>query len=120
MKKEPQAKEKTMNREYLSLSLPSTFMQLGGTHKITPEENLSELLVKTEDFIKVELPIKEKGQTLIDFGDIKKRRATNSKKEEEMSDGQRQHKNLKEAENGCRERRKEVPSGWYNMRKMQQ
>ena len=56
----------------------------------------------------------------MDFNYVKKKEEPPTAKEEEMSDGQRQHKNLKEAENGCRERRKAVPSGWYKMKKMQQ
>ena len=58
-KKEPQAKEKAVDRQYkeqkpLSLTLPLTIVLPDGTHKVITEEDLPELPVKTEDLDKLE------------------------------------------------------------------
>ena len=82
-KKEPQTKEKAMDRQYkeqkpLPLTLLLTIVLPDGTHKVITEEDLPELSVKTEDLIKSESPIKkEEDQAVIDFDDV------NEVKEEE-------------------------------------
>ena len=75
-KKEPQTKEKAIDRHYkeqkpLSLTLPLTIVLPDGTHKVITEEDLPELPVKTEDLVKLEHPIKkEEDQAVIDFDDV--------------------------------------------------
>ena len=82
-KKEPQTKEKAMDRQYkeqrpLPLALPLTIVLPDGTHKVITEEDLPVLPAKTEDLNKLEHPIKkEEDQAVIDFDDV------NEVKEEE-------------------------------------
>ena len=58
LKNEPQAKAKSMDRQYkeqkpLPLTLPLTIVLPDGTHKVITEENLPELPVKTKDLNRV-------------------------------------------------------------------
>ena len=91
-KNEPQTKAKAMDRQYkeqkpLSLTLPLTIVLPDGTHKVITEEDLPELPVKTEDFNKLEHPIKkEEDQAVIDFDDV------NEVKEEEPPTAKRGRK----------------------------
>ena len=110
-KKEPQTKEKAMDRQYkeqkpLSLTLPLTIVLPDGTHKVITEEDLPELPVKTEDLNKLEHPIKKEDQAVIDFDDV------NEVKEEEPPPAKRGRKDdwtktsyikLENAERSCRE-----------------
>ena len=92
MKKEPQTKEKAMDRQCkeqkpLPLTLPLAIVLPDGTHKVITEENLPELLVKTEDLNKLEQPIKkEEVQAVIDFDYV------NEVKEEEPPPAKRGRK----------------------------
>ena len=77
LKNEPQTKAKAMDRQYkeqkpLPLTLPLTIVLPDGTHKVTTEENLPELPVKTEDLNKLEHQIKKEDQAVMNCDDVKK------------------------------------------------
>ena len=64
LKNEPQAKAKSMDRQYkeqkpLLLTPPLPIVLPDGIHKVITEEDLPELPVKTEDLDKLEHPIKK-------------------------------------------------------------